>query len=258
MSGGTQPKYNGYRVTEIQVKEALGEGPGSFGEVLDKVKCSRPACNNALKDLIKKGDVEKYYDKKRDKLLYRLTEIGRDPVNLTILRLSKIEERTTLDLEKCRELLTNNVVEWAEKYGTLEWSYERNKLETPKEEFKEDYGDFDELSFPEIELNEYILLKALTRFAYEREAYIELEYCPVYNAAKEKGIVKQVENLLENLRPILPSVLFGEAEAEFDFLGLPGYIYKGSNLAEVVSLNEFRNWSKVLSFLREEKGGEKA
>lgn len=176
----------GYRPTENLVKRALKEyGPGGFDETLEKANeiddISRPAFNDALKDLREKGDVEKFYDEGRDKLLYRLTNQGKNSIRDAIIRLNQIEKEEKLDIDKGENILSVEVVKFLLRLQTLKWQEEKWIKLLPEENFKKIAGvgiedtkkswiiSDKQVDKPieELDFTEYDLLNGLAQYYFE-------------------------------------------------------------------------------------------
>lgn len=176
MKSGRQLKHNGRRPSEKKIIETLENGDFRFTEIKERTGLSKPALSQALQDLEEDGAIRRYYGE--NKVLIRLSDKESSPIETTLRHLDRITERKLLDLTEGRELLNEDVKDWTLRVGTLEWSPEKNEL-VPSE------GLFDEF-------NEHILLRALTRFLWER-SILSYAYSKMAreNAEKESKRLKE-------------------------------------------------------------------
>ncbi len=117
------------RPSERKIIEALEEKEGIFTEVLERVDISKATFSKSLQDLEEKNKVTRYYDS--GKVIIRLTEEAADPVERVLRRLDRITERSVLNLDKGRSILSDEIIEWSQTAGNLEWT-----TLVPKEEYE--------------------------------------------------------------------------------------------------------------------------
>lgn len=279
------------RPSERKIIEALEEKKGTFTEVLKRVDISKATFSKSLQDLEEKNKVTRYYDS--GKVIIRLTEETMDAVERTLRRLDRITERPTLDLEGGRRLIIEEVVEWIKETGTYEWNPREGRITSGREKGEKREEDF----------NEHLLLKSLTRYLIERNIFVwgrseetlknyfdkiltthpvyrlvnkefqeiaksegfDIEHLPVFKAAKEKGIIGNIGNLLVWIRPLVePEPFKEETPTKSSEIESYGFTFKASNLAAAVCRSELLHWYKTLdrswrakkSRLKEKEGGE--
>lgn len=131
--------------SERKIIEALEEAEGTFSEVLTRVDVSKATFSTRLQELEEKGKVTRYYDS--GEIIIRLTDEAATPIEKTLRELDRVRDRATLDLERGRELFSEDIVKTLNQLAAYE-------LTTRKSKIKEIRGTY--------------LLKALARYYVER------------------------------------------------------------------------------------------
>lgn len=163
---------------ENQIIEALEEEEYTRSELVDKVKISQGQVTKSVKSLEEKGEVEKYYSKERGDTLIRLSEEMTTPIEKTLRHLDKITVRPLLDLEKGRELLSEDAIKFILSLQSLKWvekpsirEYRKSIVEVELEGTTKGWIINDpetvEKSVKELDFTEYDLLRGLAPYYFE-------------------------------------------------------------------------------------------
>lgn len=226
----------------------LEKSSGTFSEILERTKLSRSTLSTALRELDAGGYIERKVEltekegrKKSFRVVIQLKEKKCTPVESTLRHLENLTTHE-LDLEKTRELLTDDVIETVLVISSLNIKF----IDTPKtpscfhssaltcyKDLTEESKKFLLKHHPwalKFELDEWLLLKALARFYTELGCikYPEqfgsktttLLKCeknnpsvfPAIAEAKRFKTVNQMKKLLELIRPNWEAEVVGGIE----------------------------------------------
>lgn len=172
--GEDQPRFGDYRFTERVVLEVLEYGDFRFTDIKKMSGISKPALSRALKSLEEKGSIERYYEE--GKILIRLSGVEATPVGKTLRHLKRMSNLDLLDLRSGRELFTKDIVEGLKELAQYELTTEHGA------EIRE--------------LDETVLLKALSRYYTERYLIPQLFRDPDLFIERHPDLARHLDDLI--------------------------------------------------------------
>ena len=262
MHRGRTLRRKGRKPAEDIIMTELEKAPGTFTKLRVRSGLADSTLSEHLKNLEAKGEIAREY--RKGELLIKLSDSATSPIEKTLRHLEALAPHN-LDIEVGRELLTNEFVN----------TFFYGRFEDSKEKLKE-HG---------IEFNEYYLLKILANFNTElrfaeglnkgenivswmwidpklakllKKKIEDPELFLALGVARQLGILKQLEDLLDWISPLLEP----HAEAEMrktsqkwrEMAGKHLLVLSPWNLAAAAFMAEERDYfKKVLSPLWNEK-----
>ncbi len=232
-----------------KIIETLEEAPGTFEEICKRVKLARTTLSEGLTELENQARIERTVEPpkergrgKKHRAVISLSGKEMDPVIRALRHLEKVTTVPLIDIERGKELLTDDVVNAILVISTLypEKGETPNTPECPHPASWKCHKD-EEVGLKEVgivfklELDEYHLLKALARYDrerfragcvehtgdasdllkiglqewLEREAEVVMkkvsnpETFPMLSVVRKRGVVEKFDALLEWISPLV-------------------------------------------------------
>ena len=264
------------------ILEALAESPDTFEKLCERTGLARTTLSEGLAELEGQGSVERKIEPpmvrgrgKKHRIIIQLSEKELDPIARTLRYLEHLTAIPKIDVGSGKALLTDNVVKTVLKTATLERASGKwTSLEEMREEYKEflisTFGSDEKIpenmkedpykTAPPCKLTDYLLLKALARYIFERgvvsdairgvKSYFIVrlfgpEFFDFLGGKNLKIYQKKIKN--PEMFPVMTRVKKAGVSKEFDeLLTWIKPLVKGENLAAHVFSQERMNHYREL------------